>query len=192
MRSSGRKIAPSRRSGPGSNIRSGSSSGCLARQGALSRAQQEHPPSAGDLRFCQFVHRAPPPAALPGGVACLHHACKLRKHPSASPNRGPTTLYYCQLRKFSCLSSKRGPLVQTFPSAELKVRIHSDPAKSRPRTSRAKSKSDGSNGCDEAAACSARVLACARIGLRTREGGPEVRIPFPPAESRLQTRDRLS
>jgi IS5 family transposase len=30
MRSSGRKIAPSRRSGPGSNIRSGSSSGCSA------------------------------------------------------------------------------------------------------------------------------------------------------------------
>ena len=68
MRSSGRKIAPSRRSGPGSNIRSGHQAGVRLCQGALSRAQQEHPPSAGDLRFDQFVHSATPSAALRTGV----------------------------------------------------------------------------------------------------------------------------
>jgi IS5 family transposase len=54
--------------GQGRTFDRGHQAGVWLCQGALSRAQQEHPPSAGDLRFGQFVHRAPPPAASLGGV----------------------------------------------------------------------------------------------------------------------------
>src|SRR4029077_10313394 len=39
--------------------------------GALSRAHQKHPPSAGDLRSGQSVYGAPVSIALPTGVICL-------------------------------------------------------------------------------------------------------------------------
>jgi transposase, IS5 family len=71
MRSSGGKTAPSPRYAPGSSIRSGSSSGCLALPSALSRAQQEYPSPAGDLRPCQSVCGAPVSIALPTDVICL-------------------------------------------------------------------------------------------------------------------------
>src|SRR5262249_10675185 len=70
MRSSGGKTEPSPRYAPGSSMRSGSSSGCLALPGALPRAQQEYPSPAGDLRPGQSVHGAPPFIALPTGVIC--------------------------------------------------------------------------------------------------------------------------
>src|SRR5262249_51895784 len=40
-------------------------------QGALSRAHQEHPPPARDLRTGQSVYGAPPSIARPTGVICL-------------------------------------------------------------------------------------------------------------------------
>src|SRR4029077_108790 len=79
MRSSGRKIAPSPRSARepdlakagGRALDRNHEAGVRLRQGALSRAHQKHPPSAGDLRAGQSVYGPPPSIALPTGVICL-------------------------------------------------------------------------------------------------------------------------
>jgi hypothetical protein len=70
MRSSGRKIGPSPKCGPRSNIRSGHQAGVRFCQGALSRAEEEHSSPARDLRAGQSIHRAPASAALRTGLVC--------------------------------------------------------------------------------------------------------------------------
>ena len=58
-------------------------------QGALSRAEEEHSPPAGDLRARQPVHGAPPSIALPSGVMCPQtkpQPCKRHNNASAPPN----------------------------------------------------------------------------------------------------------
>ena len=85
------------------------------RQGALPRAEEEHPPPARQLRAGQSVHRTPAFATPPGDIVCPRQPCKPHKHSSAG-QIGPATPYRTRLRKFPCPSSTRQPLVQTFPS----------------------------------------------------------------------------
>src|SRR5215472_6642335 len=54
--------------GQGRTCDRGHQAGVRLRQGALSRAQQEHLPSAGHLRFGQFVHGATPSATRRTGI----------------------------------------------------------------------------------------------------------------------------
>jgi len=70
MRSNGRKTAPNRKCGQGRTCDRSYQAGVRLCQGALSRAQKEHPPPAGDLRTSQSVHGAPASAALLAGVVC--------------------------------------------------------------------------------------------------------------------------
>ena len=90
----------------------GHQAGVRLRQGALSRAEEEHSSPARDLRAGQSVHGAPASAALPGGVVCPHLPCKPRRHPNASPKTAQPPHYRRRLTKFPCPSSMRQPLVQ--------------------------------------------------------------------------------
>ncbi len=59
-------------------------------QGALSRAEEEHPSPTGDLRAGQSVHGAPATIGLPKGVMCLQPDRQPRGRPntaSTPPNR---------------------------------------------------------------------------------------------------------
>src|SRR5262249_12028684 len=89
MRSSGGKTAPSPRYAPGSSIERDHQAGVRLCQGALSRAQQEPPPPARDLRAGQFVHGAPPSIAPPTDVVSLTSPLTVADAADLTPNNDP-------------------------------------------------------------------------------------------------------
>src|SRR5690242_19841989 len=113
MRSSGRKTAPSRKCGPGSNMRSGHQAGVRLCQSALSRAEEEHASPAGDLRAGQPVHGAPASIALPRGVVCPQPHRITCRHPKTAPAR-PNHPVLWPVNNRQAPSSLRQALVQTF------------------------------------------------------------------------------
>ena len=54
-------------------------------QGALSRAEEEHPSPAHNLRAGQSVYGPPVSAALPIGIVCPRPARHTRRHPNTAP-----------------------------------------------------------------------------------------------------------
>ena len=102
---------------PGRALDRGRQTGLRLCQGALSRAQEERPSPAGDLRARQSVHCAAPSAALPSSEG----ACTPRKTNTDrrfSPQTPPRSHFpFSTPAAFiSMHHPPRQPLIQTFPN----------------------------------------------------------------------------